>query len=162
MSATGGPTNISADWQDGDLIFRNSAVDPIAELTEDGLAINAAALTALTFGAAGSLTAVATNPGPDGTATGPGLYNVTSANANNIIQLPEPVPGSLVILINGATGYELRSSAPATVAINGGTGAGAESAIPASALVVCLCKTATAWAAVQIAGATLAGVEAAA
>lgn len=70
---------------------------------------------------------------------------VTSDDANKIIVLPTPTPGTVVALSNGATGYELRSSAPATVGINGGTGANAESAIPANTLTVCACRTSTAW-----------------
>jgi len=73
------------------------------------------------------------------------LAVVTSGNANDIVTLPAPTPGVTVGLSNGATGYELRSSAPATVGINGGVGAAAESAIPANTLVVCICRTATAW-----------------
>ena len=68
----------------------------------------------------------------------------------------------IIILRNGATGYELRSSAPATVAINGGAGANAESAIAASTMVIAICTTATTWQAIGLAGTTLAAVEAAA
>lgn len=90
------------------------------------------------------------------------FVTVTSAGANNIVVLPTPTPGTIVILANGATGYELRSSAPATVAINGGTGASAESAIAANTMVVAICTTATTWQAIGLAGTTLAAVEAAA
>lgn len=90
------------------------------------------------------------------------FVTVTSAGANNIIVLPTPTPGTIVILANGATGYELRSSAPGTVAINGGTGASAESAIAASTMVIAICTSATTWQAIGLAGTTLAAVEAAA
>lgn len=90
------------------------------------------------------------------------FVTVTSAGANNIIVLPTPTPGTIVILANGATGYELRSSAPATVAINGGTGASAESAIAANTMVIAICTSATTWQAIGLAGTTLAAVEAAA
>lgn len=90
------------------------------------------------------------------------FVTVTSDNAAKIITLPTPTPGTIVILRNGATGYELRSSAPATVAINGGSAANAESAIGASTMVIAVCTSATTWQAIGIAGATLAGVEAAA
>ena len=66
-------------------------------------------------------------------------------DANKIIILPAPVPGTIVILHNGATGYELRSDAPNTVAINGGTGSAGESAIPANSTVFMICVTTTAW-----------------
>jgi len=105
----------------------------------------------------------------DGTTTGTiaaaGLLQfvaVTSDDANKIIILPTPTPGTLVILRNGATGYELRSSAPATIVINGGAGANAESAIAASTMVIAVCTTATTWQAIGLAGTTLAAVEAAA
>ena len=104
----------------------------------------------------------------DGLTTGtilPGesWITVTSANANNIMVLPAPVPGTRVTLFVGATGYELRSSTPASVAINGGTGASAESAIPANTIVHMFCESATTWKGFQQAiGGTLALVEVAA
>jgi len=73
------------------------------------------------------------------------FVTVTSAGANDIVILPEPVVGTTILLRNGATGYEIRSSAPATVAINGGVGAAAESAIGANVLVRLVCGTATTW-----------------
>lgn len=87
---------------------------------------------------------------------------VTSAGANNIIILPTPTPGRIVILYVGANGYELRSSAPATVAINGGAEADAESAIAANMMAVLVCTSATTWHGFTITAATLAAVEAAA
>ena len=73
------------------------------------------------------------------------FVNVTSAGADNIIILPAPVVGLKITLINNATGYELRSSAPATIGINGGTGASAESAVAASVIVKVECVSATNW-----------------
>ena len=70
---------------------------------------------------------------------------VTSDSADKIVILPAPTPGVQVVLNVAATGFELRSSDPATVAINGGTGADAESAIPANSTVVAICVSATAW-----------------
>lgn len=116
-----------------------------------GLAISNTAVTAT---ADGLTTAII----PD-TAS---FVTVTSANVAHIVVLPAPTPGRIVILRNGATGYELRSSAPATVAINGGTGASAESAVAASTMVVAVCTTATTWQAISLVGTTLAAVEAAA
>lgn len=96
--------------------------------------------------------AVARTATTDGTTTGTiadagGLQHVTVTcdDANKIIVLPTPTPGTIVVLHNGATGYELRSSAPATVAINAGTGSAAESAIAANSTCVMICVTATAW-----------------
>ena len=90
-------------------------------------------------------TATADGTGTGQIADGTDFVTVTSANANHIVTLPTPTPGTVVALRNGATGYELRSSAPASVAINGGSGAGAESAIPANQLTVCVCASATEW-----------------
>lgn len=70
---------------------------------------------------------------------------VTSANADHIVVLPAPVVGKQIVLHNGATGYELRTTSPTTIAINGGTGAAAESAIPANSTCFMTCVTATAW-----------------
>ncbi len=76
---------------------------------------------------------------------------VTSDDANKVITLPTPVVGSVIVLINGATGYELRSSTPASIAINGGSGANAESAVAASTVVVAICTSATTWLAFAVA-----------
>lgn len=70
---------------------------------------------------------------------------VTSDDANKILVLPAPVPGQEITIINGTTGYELRSSAPATIGINGGVSANAESAIAASMILVLRCVSATQW-----------------
>lgn len=121
------------------------------------------------FGGSGiNLTATARTATADGTgtgtiATGSGAITVTSADANNIIVLPAPTPFTIVILHVAATGYELRTNAPATVAINGGTGSAAESAIGANTTVVMICATATSWKGWQLGSdGTLAKVEVAA
>jgi hypothetical protein len=87
----------------------------------------------------------------------------TWGNANNILILPTPDPGKIVIIAGAATGGELRTTAPATIAINGGTGAAAESAVAANQMVICICESATSWKAFTIASnGTTAGLEAAA
>lgn len=127
-----------------------------------------------TFGvlsAAGlTLTQVARTATSDGLTTGTiadgGLFQsiaVTSASANNIIVLPTPTPGTILILYVGANGFELRSDTPASVLISEGTGGAAvESAIAASSVVFLVCISATQWLGFDIAGTTLAAVEAAA
>jgi hypothetical protein len=69
------------------------------------------------------------------------------SDANHIVILPTPTPGTIIYLTEtGTTGYELRSSDPANVAINGGSGADAESAVPGTATYVrCVCVSATSW-----------------
>lgn len=99
-------------------------------------------------------------------ASGPMLQFIAvtaGADANSIIILPAPTPGSIVILHVGGTGYELRTSDPATIGINGGTGATAESAIGANTTVIMICASATSWKGLQLGSdGTLAQVEAAA
>lgn len=118
----------------------------------------------------GKMAAVARTATVDGLTTGTiadaGMIQFVAVtaggDANSIIVLPTPTPGRIVILYVGATGYELRSSAPASVAINGGTGATAESAIGANTMAVLICTSATTWHGFQIAAAVLSAVEAAA
>lgn len=84
-------------------------------------------------------------------------------NANNILILPPPTPGMIVIINGAATGGELRTSNPATIAINGGSGADAESAVAANQMVIAICESATSWKALTIASdGTVAGLQAAA
>jgi hypothetical protein len=91
------------------------------------------------------------------------IVTPTWGNANNILILPEPDPGKIVIVAGAATGGELRTTSPTTIAINGGTGADAESAVAANQMVVCICESATSWKAFTIASnGTVAGLEAAA
>lgn len=108
------------------------------------------------------VTARTATAAPGGTtgviAAGAGAFQVivvTSDDANKVITLPAPVVGAVIVLINGATGYELRSSTPASIAINGGSGADAESAIAASMVVVVACTSATTWVGMALAQATL-------
>lgn len=114
--------------------------------------------------------AVAVTATSDGLTTGiipdsAKVVSVTSANANNIVVLPTPVVGKQVLLINtSGTGFELRSSTPASISISGGTGASAESALASTALLIrCVCISATAWIAnSHVAASTESAVEAAA
>lgn len=104
----------------------------------------------------GKMAAVARTATADGLTTGTiadaGLLQFVAvtagSDANSIIVLPTPTPGRIVILNVGATGFELRSSAPATIAINTGVGVNAESAIPANSTIIAICLTATAWKAI--------------
>lgn len=155
MAATGN-TNVGSKWDGGDLVFENNSGATLATLASTGLTQRGLGLTA----AAVTATADGTGTGtiPDGVS----FASVTSAGANNIVVLPTPTPGTIVLLHVGANGFELRSSAPATVAINGGTGASAESAIPANTLVFMVCTTATTWQGWDLTGTTFAAVEAAA
>ena len=101
-----------------------------------------------------------------GTIADAGLFQfvtvTVATDADDIIILPTPTPGTVIILAIAATGFELRSSAPGSVAINGGTGASAESAIPANTVVFVVCTSATSWQGYDLTGTTLAAIAAAA
>ena len=91
------------------------------------------------------------------------FVTVTSASADNIVVLPTATPGTIVVLSVAATGYELRTSNPATTGINGGTGVNPESAIGANTLAILICESATSWKGLQLGSdGTLAKVEVAA
>jgi len=144
------------------VVDSNKDITGFRNLTLTGLAT----LAKLDYPASQDITATDDGSG-DGTVADEGqlLFATVDCDgdANHIVVLPTPTPSTICILAIGATGCELRSSAPATVAINGGTGASAESAVPANCLVVAICDTATSWKAFQIASdGTTAGVEAAA
>lgn len=133
----------------------------------EGLTATAAELNALDVSAA-SVARTATADGlTTGTIAAAGLIQyiavTAGSDANAIIVLPPPAPGTIVVLNIGATGFELRTTSPTTIAINGGTGAAAESAIPANSTVVAICISATAWKAIFLdADSDVAKVEAAA
>lgn len=85
------------------------------------------------------------------------------SNANNILILPSPTPGKIVIIAGAATGGELRSSDPATIGINAGVGVAAESAIAANMMVIAICESLTNWKGFTIASnGTLAALQVAA
>ena len=98
-------------------------------------------------------TAVAHTATDDGTGTGTiaAGTSVVSVNANSdanhIIILPAPVVGNIIHLIEtSTTGYELRSSTPASIGINGGTASNGESAIAgAITYIKCVCVSSTNW-----------------
>lgn len=70
---------------------------------------------------------------------------------DNILILPSPAPGMIIVIAGTATGGELRTSDPATIGINGGTGTNAESAIAANMMVLLICESATNWKGLTIA-----------
>jgi len=71
----------------------------------------------------------------------------TSSVSTKAVTLPTPTPGVIVWIAPdaGGSGYNLQSSAPATVAINGGTGALAVTAVGATVTLRCFCASATKW-----------------
>lgn len=105
---------------------------------------------AATFTLGAQNTAVARTATADGTGTGTiaagtHVVAVTSSDANHIIVLPAPVVGNVIELLGNATGYELRTSDPATISLNNVTGAGVELAVAASTHILARCVSATEW-----------------
>ena len=104
--------------------------------------------------AASNGTITATDAG-DGTGVipGGGFYTVNAdSDANHIVTLPAPVPGTTVWLntVGDSTGFEIRSTDPDNIGINGGTGTTAESDIAAGVSLVRLyCSSATNWVGTQ-------------
>lgn len=71
---------------------------------------------------------------------------VTSDDANKILTLPASVVGKILYIRNGATGYEIRTTAASSIKINDVvSGSTNECAIPATALVKAVCVSATEW-----------------
>lgn len=137
---------LAADAVDGTKLA-DDAVD--SEHITDG-SVDAVHLSAGAATPAKTINVEARTATADGTGTGiisadKTHVTVTSASADNIIVLPAPVVGQTITIHVGANGFELRSSAPATIAINGGAEADAESAIPAESTLVMTCVSATAW-----------------
>jgi len=100
--------------------------------------------------AASNSTITATDDGTGtGVIPGGGFYTVSAdSDANHIVTLPAPVPGTEVWLltVGDSTGFEVRTTTPASIAINGGTGSNAESAIAAAIkLIRFYCISATEW-----------------
>lgn len=94
-------------------------------------------------------TAITANDAGDGTAIipdGGGFYTVDAdSDADHIVTLPTPTPGTVVWLQMDGTGCELRSDTPASVAINGGSGANAETAMDANKTYRAICTSSTTW-----------------
>jgi hypothetical protein len=138
----------------------NDITTGLNDLTVDGAFVTAA-LTVTPVARTATGTGATT-----GTIADAGSYQViavTSTSANDIIILPTPTPGTVIDLYGGASGYEIRSSAPGSVEIGDGTvAATAESAIPALSAVHLTCISATLWVGWMVVDSTLAAVPGAA
>lgn len=152
ISATG--ANVEGlKVDDGVVVFDESlTVGTTLEVTGAttlGSTLGVTGATTFTAGQQSAAVSRTATDAPGGTtgviADGTSVVVVTCDNAAKVITLPTPTPGNIVWLLPNATGYELRSSDPATIAINGGTGANAESAVGANYLVRCVCASATTW-----------------
>ena len=84
------------------------------------------------------------------------FVNVSSTDDAHIVVLPAPkeeMLGKTIMIVRGITkAFELRSSAPATIAINNVTGAGVELLCAASTVSYATLTTMTDWDVVTIAG----------
>lgn len=145
-------TKIRSTWVEGLLeFFGITSGATVLKITESGIEAN------VTGQALKSVAVTATATGA-AIPVGATHVTVTATNADHIVILPAPVPGTKITLLNGTTGYELRSSAPATVGINGGVGANAESAVGASTVVIVECVSATNWIGSTVTAAGVVGV----
>jgi|21_taG_2_1085346.scaffolds.fasta_scaffold79902_1 hypothetical protein len=112
--------------------------------------INACAAITLDTQTALNGTVTATDDGTGtGLVPGGGYYTVAAdSDANHIVTLPAPTPGTVVWLdcSGDATGFEIRTTSPSTIKINSGSSSNGESAIAAAiGLVQCTCINATNW-----------------
>ena len=138
-----------------DMIVTADNVSMVANVTAAKIQSPTTAVTATDDGSG-------TGTIPAGTAVA--LVNADS-DANHIVILPAPVVGNIITIIeSGTTGYELRTSTPASIGINGGTASNGESAIAgATTYIRCVCVSSTSWIATQFAAdGTESKVEAAA
>ncbi|MCE5185029.1 MAG: hypothetical protein LLF76_02765 [Planctomycetaceae bacterium] len=150
LSSADGQLDIDAD---GEVEITTAQVDLNGNLDVSGTSVLAGAVTAqstitVTTGiqtAAVARTATTLGDGTGVIANGTSVVAITCDSADKLITLPAPTPGNIVYLLPNATGYNLKSSAPATVAINGGTGAAVKSAVGANETVRCVCTSATTW-----------------
>lgn len=72
----------------------------------------------------------------------------TWGSVDNVIVLPSPMPGKIVIIAGAATGGKLRSHDPVTVLISGGA---EPASIAANQMVIAICESTTSWKAFGIA-----------
>ena len=134
-------TNITAS---GDISGSSTSTLHINDITASG------AITADIGVQSAAVTRTATDDG-SGTGTiasGTSVVLVDAdSDANHILILPAPVVGNIIHIIEtGTTGYELRSSTPASIGINGGTASNGESAIAgAITYIKCVCVSSTNW-----------------
>lgn len=154
-----GVTKIRSKWVAGLLeFFGITSGATVLKITESGIEANVAGNVSGYALKSEARTATVAGNALGQISVGTTHVVVTATDANHIITLPAPVPGLKITLINGATGYELRSSAPATIGINGGVGADAESAIGANTTVKVECVSAANWIGSTVTAAGVVGV----
>lgn len=90
-----------------------------ATMTAGGVVTIASVADAVTQRTTTAVTATADGLTTGLIASGTAHVTVTSADANNIITLPNPVAGQRLIVVTGGTGCEVRTVASSTKSING-------------------------------------------
>ena len=135
---------IDGEFSDGNYIFDTSG--NVSGLGTVGCGTVTASTGVQSTAVARTATDDGTGNGTIAAGTSVVLVNADS-DADHIIILPAPVVGNIITLIETSdTGYELRTSTPASIAINGGSGSNAESAIAgAITYVKCVCVSSTKW-----------------
>lgn len=152
-------TKIRSKWVAGLLeFFGITSGATVLKITESGIESNVTGNVSGYALKSEARTATAAGDGTGQISAGTTHVAVTCDDVNKIITLPAPVVGLKITLLNGATGYELRSSAPATIGINGGIGANAESAVGANTVVIVECVSATNWIGSTVTAAGVVGV----
>jgi len=155
--ATSGAATLNVVNTDGKITVSADSID----ITAGGLVnadINAsAAIAGSKLALTGVITPAMENVAEAVTATADGLttgiiavtarfVTVTCDDAAKIVTLPASVVGKVIKIKNGATGYEIRTTAASSIKINDVvSGSTNECAIPATALVTAECVSATEW-----------------
>jgi hypothetical protein len=124
-----------------------TALSSTLAVTGDSTLTGAVTATAGVQSAAVAIVATADGTGTGTIPAGTSVASIVCGAAARIVILPAPVIGNIIHLIETATtGYELRTSAPASIGINGGTASNGESAVPgATTYTRCVCVSATNW-----------------
>ena len=143
---TDGKITVGADSIDitaGSLV--NADINASAAIAGSKLALTGV-ITPAMENVAEAVTATALGDGTGLIAVTARFVTVTCDDANKIVTLPASVVGKSIKLWNGATGYEIRTTAASSIKINDVvSGSTNELAIPANTLVTATCVSATEW-----------------
>lgn len=155
--ATSGSATLNVINTDGKITVGADSIDITADSLVDADINSAAAIAGSKLALTGVITPAMMTVAEEATATATGattglisvtatFVTVTCDDATKIITLPASVVGKVIRLKNGATGYEIRTTAASSIKINDVvSGSTTEAAIPATALVTVTCVSATEW-----------------
>jgi hypothetical protein len=143
---TDGKITVGADSIDitaGSLV--NADINASAAIAGSKLALTGV-ITPAMENVAEAVTATALGDGTGLIAVTARFVTVTCDDATKIVTLPASAVGKSIKLWNGATGYEIRTTAASSIKINDVvSGSTNELAIPANTLVTAVCVSATEW-----------------